>query len=212
MKRVIIVGAGGFGREIHGWAQMCPDYNHTWKVVGFLDDGRTEHDARCVQEPPILGTVTDYQPAEDEELLLAIGSPEIKLALARQLEDKGARFRTFIHPSVLVAPSCTIGRGSILCPYVVIGAYASIGAFVTLNLHSTVGHDATVGDGVTLSCHCDVSGFAVLERGAFLGSHASVLPSVKVGTFATLGAGSTATRTLKARTTYFGLPAKPLFG
>jgi len=59
-----------------------------------------------------------------------------------------------------------------------------------------------------LSSHSDVTGYAQLGTGVFLGSHAAVLPRVRIGNYATVGAGSVVIHHVKTETTVMGVPAK----
>ena len=38
MKKLYIIGAGGFGREVLGWARQCPLCGSEWIIGGFIDD------------------------------------------------------------------------------------------------------------------------------------------------------------------------------
>lgn len=208
-KRVLIVGAGGFGRECLAWARSIPAEQRDWEVAGFLDDTEDPLDGiDC--GVPVLGRIADYQPKPDELLLMAIGSVKGKLELGPSLLKRGAQFLTLVHPSAIVGERVRLGTGSVLCPNVVISADVNIGAFVALNICCSVGHDAIIGDGSTLSSHVDITAGVDLGRGVFVGSRASVLPNVSVGDFATVGAGSIVTRTVKNRNTVFGMPARVL--
>lgn len=209
MKKLLIVGAGGFGRELLWYAKHSAEHGRTWEIAGFLDD-RPDALARFSHESSVRGPLKDHAPGEDELLLLALGDPKSKLAVAQSLRARGAKFLTLVHPSALVGPSVKLGEGCILCPHVCIPTDAVLEDFVTVNSQSTVGHDAFLGEGVTLSGHCDVTGGARVERGAFLGSGARILPSAVVGEFARVGAGSVVVRRAAARSTVFGVPAKVL--
>jgi len=115
-----------------------------------------------------------------------------------------------IHPTAAIGPRCTLGRGIIACRNVVVTTNVSLGDHVHLNVGSACGHDATIDDGCTFSGYCVAAGHAVLQRGAFLGTHASVMPGVRVGEFATLGAGSVAFREIPSGETWVGVPARAL--
>ena len=38
MKNVIIVGAGGFGREVYNYVEDCIKAGAQWQIKGLLDD------------------------------------------------------------------------------------------------------------------------------------------------------------------------------
>ena len=170
MKKLIIVGAGGLGREVLSWAIQAEMGQDVWRINGFLDAN-----PRALQgyeyNIPILGDPKDYLPAKDEVFICAIGEPKIKLEACRWLEDASAIFTTLVHPSAVVGRNTKIGKGCILCPGSVVTSDARLGKHVIVNACASVGHDAIIGDGSTLSGHADVTGFAKLGRGVFLGSH-----------------------------------------
>jgi len=206
MKRLLIVGAGGFGREVLAWALDIYTKRDGWEIGGFLDDNLS---ALRDLEPSyeIIDTPLNYTPQQDDYFICAIGDPVQKLRLARAMQSRGAQFVTLIHPTAKVGTHCQIGVGCILCPGSVLTTNVVLGDFVTLNLYATVGHDAVLGHGTTLSAHCDVTGCVTLGEGVFLGSHASVLPGKKVSDYAKIGAGSVVVRKVSPRTSVMGVPA-----
>lgn len=209
MKHLIIIGAGGFGREVLGWASDTLKGKSDWVIDGFLDANPKALN-QFNYDYPILGDPTYYLPRQNEYFVCAIGDPKIKLELCRQLQKRNGQFFTLVHPTAIVGYTCKIGTGCIICPGSIITTNVTVGNFVTLNLYSTVGHDATIGDGCTLSDHTDVTGGTILGEGVFLGSHASILPQVTVGDYAKIGAGSVVVRKVKPHTTIFGVPAKQI--
>ncbi len=211
MKKLLILGAGGFGREVYSWLSDWCEKNNDWKISGFIDDNLTALEG-FNDIPPVLFRISDYQPSPDEFIVCAIGSPQIKKSITQDLTSKNANFFTLQHPSAIVGKRVTIGIGTVICPNAVITTDVSIGKFVTINAASTVGHDASIGDYSTLSGHCDVTGGAKLDECVFMGSHAVVLPKTYVGSNACIGAGSVALRKVAPGSTVFGVPAKRISG
>lgn len=210
MRRLLIVGAGGFGREVRGWVAQAGGALVECDKIAFLDKNPAALDGYSVDDP-IIGDPAMYAPQEGDLFICAVGDPATKLLLCRQLVARGARFVTLLHPSAVVGPRCSVGTGCIICPQVVLTADVTLGDFVTVNVCATIGHDARVGQGCTISGHSDVTGFAVLGEGVFLGSHASVLPGAKVEDYAVVGAGSVVIRRVPRYSTVVGVPARLVF-
>ena len=211
MKKLLILGAGGFGREVHSWLTDWCKKNEDWEIAGFIDDNLNALDG-FNDIPPVLFRISEYQPSKDEFVVCAIGNPQLKKSITQELRSRSVNFFTLQHPSAIVGSRVKIGIGTIICPNVVMTADISIGNFVTINAASTVGHDASIGDYSTLSGHCDVTGGARLEECVFMGSHAAVLPKIHIGSNACIGAGSIALRRVAPGSTVFGVPAKKISG
>ncbi|MCV4341933.1 acetyltransferase [Pseudomonas capsici] len=211
IRQLLIVGAGGFGREVHAWLIDWVERNPGWNIAGFINDGPGSIN-RFGHYPDVVSTVDDYEPRPEEYLVCAIGKPSDKRLVVEKLLAKGAQFFTLIHPSAIIGDNVTIGQGTVICPSTILSVDLHVGSFVTLNTACAVGHDASIGDFSTLCGHCDVTGGAVLEEEVFMGTHASVLPGVRVGKQAVIGAGSIVIRNIAAGTTVFGVPAKRISG
>ena len=210
MKNIIIAGAGGFGREIASLLESVV-VSENIRIGGFLDDTMDAAPALNDRYPyPILGTITAYMPAPGDVFVIAIGDPKTKLAVAKKLEQRGAEFFNFIHPTAFVARTAQLGKGIILCPFSVASADSCISDFVTINNYSGAGHDAFIGEGSTISSHVDITGYVKIGAGVFIGSNASVLPGVEVGASARIGAGSIVVRRVKEGATVYASPARTL--
>jgi sugar O-acyltransferase (sialic acid O-acetyltransferase NeuD family) len=206
MKRVLILGAGGFGRELYHWLLQHPDSGRAWEVAGFLDD---RPDALAGFDFPvgIVSAVKAYTPGADDLLVCAIGQPKVKRPLCEELRRRGARFLTFVHPSVVLGGRVELGEGVVLCPGVVITSCIRLDDLVMVNCCSSVGHDVRIGAYSTLCGHCDITGNCVLGESVFVGSGASLIPGVQVGDAAVVGAGSVVIRAVRAGASVFGNPA-----
>jgi len=209
MKRLLISGAGEFGREALSWALDLQGSQDSWRIGGFLDGNPSALDGFAV-DFPILGDPKTYVPSDQDTLVCSIGMPRERLALCRELRERGSSFTTLIHPTVSVALGVQIGEGCILCPGSVISAHARLGDFVIVNINASVGHDVIIGPGCILNSHADVTGRVRLGEGVTLGSHAAVLPGLRVGDYAIVGAGSVAYRNVKPGQTVVGVPAKEI--
>jgi sugar O-acyltransferase (sialic acid O-acetyltransferase NeuD family) len=206
-KRLLIVGAGGCGREVLQWACDVEASSPGWKVAGFLDSNPAALDGFDVPYP-ILGDAVSYLPSDSDVFVCSLGDPRRKLELVRGLLKRGARFATLVHPTVIVGARNRIGMGCILCPRVLVTTDIVLGNFVTLNFGATVAHDSVIGDGCILNPHCDINGNVRLGEGVYVGTQAVVLPGAQVGDYAKIGAGAVVLRSVAAGSTVVGVPAK----
>jgi sugar O-acyltransferase (sialic acid O-acetyltransferase NeuD family) len=206
MKKLLIVGAGGFGRELYAWASQHPDHGRAWTLAGFLDDNASALAAFGDFAP--VRPLARHRPAPDEVFLCGLGLPPQKERLLAPLLATGASFLTFIHPRALVGQRVRLGAGVVLCPGAIVSADVDLGDFVMVNLHATVGHDASIGAWSTLSAHCDVTGRVQVADRVFMGSRVSIIPGRRVGSRAILGAGAVVITDVPSDATMVGNPAK----
>lgn len=207
MRRVLIVGAGGFGREMAQWLRQHPDCGKQWALAGFLDDNAGAL-AGYSGYAPILGSIGDHAPAADEWLICAVALPKPKQAVTSALVARGASFMTFVHPGVVMGRDVHLGPGTILTPGVVVGDGARLGDFVTANLNTSIGQGASIGDLVTINSHCDLAARCQVDEAAFFGSHASVAAGVHVGRWSVVGAGAVVSKPVPDASRVFGNPAR----
>jgi sugar O-acyltransferase (sialic acid O-acetyltransferase NeuD family) len=204
--RILIVGAGGFGREVLQWARHAwPE--HAKKIAGFLSADPTKLDGQTTNLP-ILGSPEDFEPQPTDGLLLAIGIPQVRRQVAEQLEARGARFLTLIHPTAIVADTAEIGPGTVICPYAIVSDSVRLGRFVLLNYHASLGHDASAGDFTVLSPYATLGGAAQLRSEVFLGLHSSVGPGQIVGKQSKVSANSCALASAPDSSLIYGVPGR----
>lgn len=208
--QVIIVGGGGFGRELLYFAQDCHRAGRTPPVGGYIDDAGPEVMAQLGYDLPWLGAIMEYVPRPGDLLALGIGSPEGKRRIVEQLKTRGGTFTQIIHPTAITSGRIDLGEGVVLCPFSGAGTDARVGRFVTINSYTGLGHDSSIGEFTTLSSHVDVTGYASVGDDVFIGSHATILPKVKVGAGAKVSAGAMVYRSVPAGATVYVPPAKLL--
>lgn len=210
MKNLLIIGAGGFGREVYSWACDMPEYNKEWKIGGFIDD---DLDALKGYDYSVgvISSLQEYLIQTNDLFVCAIGRPQTKQICIDIIKGKGANhFANIIHPTAVVAKNVKLGEGVILCPMTVTNADAILGDFVTINNHSNVGHNSVIGDWTQVSGYCDITGGVTVGKSVFFGSSAAVLPGVKIGDNVIIGAGSIVVKNIEANSTVFGNPAKKI--
>ena len=201
---LIIVGAGGFGREVHVMLDdVYPDEQYQFK--GFLADESNELAASL---GPILGSPETYEPQPNDRLILAIGYMEVRERLSKHLESRGAVFADFIHPRAFVAKNAKIGRGPVIFPFAVVSNAAEIGNHVHLNYYASVGHDAQVGNWCLMAPYATMNGFSSIDDGVYLSTHSTVVVNKHVKKYAKVSANSTVQHNVPENSFVFGVPGR----
>ena len=208
MHDIIIVGAGGFGREVNLWAKDSFSKDQ-YKIKGFLDDNPRILD-NYDMDVGIIGDLNSYEIKNQDRFLFAIGEIDVKKNLVARLKKKGAKFLTLIHPTAIVANTAKIGQGVIVCPFCLVSDNVRLDDFVMMNAYSSCGHDARIGKYCILSSYTAIAGFAVLEDEVFLGTHAAVIPYKKVGYKSKISANSVVMRDVPSNKIVIGVPGKAI--
>ena len=208
MYNIVIVGAGGFGREVYILAKDTFP-NIRYKIKGFLDDNLRVLDDYSM-DIRVISNIDSYVVEEQDRFLIAIGNVDMKKNIITTLKVKGAQFLTLIHPTAIVVNTAKIGKGVIIYPYVIVSDCVQLGDFVLMNSYSSCGHDVKVGKYCILSPHATLNGFVILEDEVFLGTHTTVIPGKRVGYRSKISANSVVMRNVPPNKMVFGVPGKAI--
>src|SRR5699024_1378644 len=107
MKDIVIIGAGGFGREV---AWIIEDINKKslqWNILGFVDDNETVQ-GKYFGDYSIIGKL-DYLFDKELNVVIAIAKPTIRRLIYNKLKHTKNIFPTLIHPSVIYSKTVTFG-------------------------------------------------------------------------------------------------------
>lgn len=207
MKHLIIIGARGAGRNAFNTAVRSFGYGYDFDVKGFLD-GKADALDGFSGYPPILSSVEDYCPQQDDVFVCALGEPKWRKYYADIILDKGGEFTTLIDKTVSVGRNAKIGKGCIVRDHAIISCDTSIGDFVYIQPFAVLGHDAVVGDYCHLNTYAFMGGYSKMEPMSTIHTHGTLIPHKKIGAGAIVGAGSVVMTNVKEGTTVVGIPAK----
>lgn len=209
-KKLYILGAGGFAREIYSYLKDSDFGYQGYTLVGFLNDNRDSLEGFDTIEHPIVGAIKNLTLGADDAVIMGLANCQFKQVLYQHYTDLGIEILSYIHPTALVGNAVDVGAGSVLGPYSLATTNVKIGKCNTINVMSTLGHDVILGDFCTISGHCDITGGAELGESVFLGSHTTIIPKVVVGSGAVVGAGSVVIKKIAPGVTVFGNPARKI--
>ena len=210
-KKIVLYGAGGFGREV---ALILSGLKEKYELVGFVDDGLKYEKNLDIAGVPLLGGREWILEHIDEDIYYncCIGNAKVKSNIQEELTNLGVRFESIVDKSVYVPKSTVIGPGCVIYANVLISVDCKIGAGVLLNSGVNIGHDAEIGDFTTVMPATGISGACKIGKSVSIGGHAFITPGKKVGDNATIAAGSIVFSNVKAGTTVLGNPAKRMRG
>lgn len=207
MKNLVIIAAGGCGREVLQWAKDINEQRLRWNIKGFLDDNLEALDGlKC--DIPILGTIDGYEIQEDDEFVCCIGNSNMRKVIVEKMKAKGAVFTKLIHPSAVIADSCSLGEGVIIYPFALISDNVKIKDQCIINMYSSVAHDSVLGEYCTISAHCDITGMCRVGDYVFMGTTSNMVPGSKIGDNVYICAGSCIMGQVRAGNKVLGNPAK----
>lgn len=194
-----VIGAGGHAKVVIDALAIINE-----PVTGIIDDNPAMLGKIIADLTVVAGTNQLQQmPARG---ILAVGDNRVRERLQKKLTH--IHWITVIHPRAYVAPSASIGQGSIVMAGAVVQPYAQLGRHVIINTCASVDHDCQLADYVHVAPGCHLAGNVTLEQGVFMGIGSCVLPGKQVGAWSTVGAGATVIQDLPAGCLAIGTPAR----
>ncbi len=211
MKQLIIIGVGGFAREIYWNIPQSLGMDDGWEIKGFLDgDIRLNEDEYKKLPLSLLGDIRTYEFSDEDYCVCAIGTPAVREKIINMALAKGAKFVSLVHKTAMLNNSRPIGEGVIIGAYAGIGDLDEIGDYVIVNTDTHIGHDVCVGDFSCIMAHVNVMGYSNIGKRVFVGGSATIFPHSKIGDDAYIGAGSVVLKRVKPGIKVFGNPAMPI--
>lgn len=149
MKRLVILGYGGYGKTIEDVVMSAAMYDE----IVFLDDGS--------KDERVKGNCADFEGYLDENTHIypAFGNNSLRLKWIDTIVEKGGKVPVIVHPKAYVSRNATLGVGTVVLPNATVNVTAQLGRGCIVNFGAVVDHDVVVGDGVHLCLNCVVKAF-----------------------------------------------------
>ncbi|MDP5171507.1 MAG: acetyltransferase [Bacteroidia bacterium] len=206
--KLVIIGAGGFAKEVAWLWRCCKAAGHSVPdLLGFVAP------PAGMQSWDGIAVLGDDQWAmahlpRGTGFVIGLGSSAARKSLAEAYEALGFQPISLIHPEAKIGSNCRIGEGTLVCAGSTITVDVRIGRHVLINLHVTIGHDSEVGDFSAISPGVHLSGHSIIGPCCDLGTGAMTIPGIRVSAHTILGAGTVVNRNLEEGGTYVGVPAR----
>jgi len=209
MKKIAIIGAGGFGREVKMLIDQINKKDKEFEIIGFYDD---KEYPEIINGIPYLGTLEKINDIDYPlSITVAIGDPQAKKKIIENISNENIDFPNLIHPSVIIGEDNVIlGKGNIICAGVIITIDIEIEDFVILNLCCTVGHDTKIKKYCSFMPTVNISGEVIVNEAVYVGTGAKIINLLEIGENTIVGAGAVVSKSLPANCTAVGIPAKPI--
>lgn len=202
MKKIVIVGKGGFAKEVKWLIERINQNTKEWNFLGFIDQRTDAED--------IVGDddfVTNIQ--EELSVVLAVGNPKLRNKIYKKYRgNRYLRFPNLIDPSVKMSKSIYLGERNIICANSALTVDISIGNFKIINLSCTVGHDVKMGNFNTINPGVNISGNVTLKDLIEVGTGTKIIQGKTVCEGVIIGAGSVIIHDISAENTVVGVPAR----
>lgn len=142
--KLVIVGAGGLGKEIACLVEGISEY----EVAGFYDDG-VPTGQLVLDKYPVLGTTQDLMNNESaHSVVIAFGNPKTRKKVWELLAlNERLNFPVLIHSQSLLMNKerITLGRGVVIFPFSILTTDIVLGDNCLVHTRASVHHDVNVG-------------------------------------------------------------------
>lgn len=209
MKHLIIIGAGGFGREIYCCATECIGYGIDFDIKGFLDPNGLKLD-KYEGYPPIIGVEENYIIEADDVFTCAFGDVHLKQKCCEKILKQGGEFLTLIHKTAYISKNVSIGKGCIIMAATRISCDVNINDFVSIQPEVNIGHDVSIGSWSHINTNVICSGAVQIGQCVTIHTSAVIVPQAVIEDNSVVGAGSVTRNRVKKGQIVMGVPAKPL--
>lgn len=189
-KQLIIIGAGGLGREVLDLVQFINKFDRQFQILGFSDDALPK--GFKINGHEILGTLPACMQIPQVQFVIAIGNPSIRLKVYEQLRHHQKELVNLVHPTSQLSSfaSTEPNSGLILFGNTFIGPNTKIGANVLIHTNTVIGHDSVIGSHTMVMQSCVLNGMVTVEQAVFIGPSSVVNGKHLVRKGLVLAAGS----------------------
>lgn len=176
---------------------------------GFLDNNPQKR-GTSFHGLPVYGgyeCVPDLLADDVRFVNLITGSTLARCQVTRQIVAQGGRLANFVHPGVDLTMT-RMGVGNYIQEAVILQAEVEIGDNSSIHMGALIGHESRIGHSAFIAHAVSVSGSVQIGDGCFIGTNATIVPRVKIGKWATVGAGAVVTKDVPDHAVVVGSPAR----
>ena len=205
---MLIVGAGGFGKQLLPLIERLDLSNQ----VVFYDDCSNDATSLIARNFRIIHTETEvreYLSLGELRFVNAVGGPANRYFIHQKFCKLGAEPISLIDPSATISNyDVQIGTGCCILQNVILEPAAIIGIGCLINLSSLITHDVSIGDFSEISPGVTLLGASKIGKSVFIAAGAIILPNIEIGDNCVIGAGAVVNRSVPSGHRVVGVPAR----
>ena len=212
MNNIVIVGTGGFAKEVAFLVEEINKMEHVWNILGYISNdkkniGSTHGKYKIYNTDDWLLTTN-----EKLNVVLGLGDPKLIDKLSKKFKvNSNLIFPNLIHPNVIGDwDKIRFGKGNIVCAGNIFTTDIIVDSFNVFNLSCTIGHDTKIGNCNVFNPNINISGGVRIENDILIGTGVQILQYLKICKDSTIGAGAVVTKNIEEPGVYVGTPARKI--
>lgn len=203
----IIIGAGKYGEVYLTYLREAGV-----DVIGFLDDDPNIQ-GMMVSGVPVLGKVSDLPFMKETHGVHAVycplGNNRLRVKFLKWANDLGYATPNYIHPSVVISPNVTIGKGVYILLGTNIMPETVIEDYVMISMNVNLAHHNVLKTGTFLSTGCNFGASIIAEEYAYCGIGTTIMTGItRLGEDCLVGAGAVVIKDVPDGGVVAGVPAR----
>lgn len=200
MKKLVIIGAGGFAKSI-----IDALNTNQYELIGFIDSYKTgTHQGYKI----LTNSISDLKDKEKYLFFIGIGEPSIREYYYNELKKYNLNLATIIDKTAILSRNIKIGKGVFIGKMVIVNADAILQDNVVLNTRSLIEHGNHIGEHTNVSTNSVLNGDVIVGNKTFIGSSAVVNGQIKIGSNSIIGSGSVVIRDIEDNSVVAGSPTR----
>jgi len=209
MKDIVIIGSGGFAKEVAFLIDEINKVKQTWNVLGFVDKKTGEYNGKY----KIFQNDTWLESTKEKiDVVFGIGDVHLIKKLSEQFQlNPNLTFPNLIHPNVIGNwERIKLGKGNVICAGNVFTTDIKAGSFNIFNLSCTIGHDTVIESYNIFNPSVNISGGVCIRERNMFGTGSQILQYLNITSNTIIGAGAVVTKSITESGIYAGIPARKI--